>query len=110
MQDRLAHRLFEGHQQSGERGNEQQMPNANPSEQIHRAEKQRQQEKTRLGDDKNLFAIAAIDHRTTEGREKYPWQAQTESFEAEVKGRVRELKNQPALRRRLDQSAGVAEQ
>src|SRR5258705_11332163 len=53
--------------------------------------------------------MGASDLGAADGGEKHPWQPQTKPFKSQVKRRIGELKDQPALRCGLDQSARVAE-
>ena len=52
--------------------------------------------------------IGPVDDRAAEGGKQDARQTQTETVEAQVKHGVRELEDQPGLRRRLKQRAGVA--
>ena len=86
------------------------MPNPNSAEMMHDAEKQRHEQKRHLRDDENEFAIAAINDRAAHSGKQHAWQAETKAFEPQIKRRIGELKDQPTLRRGLNQSAGVAEE
>src|SRR6185436_6857461 len=86
------------------------MPDLDDAEIVHRAEEKRHQQEPALSDNEDDFAVGAVDDRATEGREKYPRQTQTQPFQSQIKGRVGQLKNQPALRGGVNQGAGVAEQ
>jgi hypothetical protein len=77
---------------------------------LHDTKKERHQKKRALSDDENRFAVAAVNHRAAEGGKQHSRQTETQAFQSQIEGRVGELKDQPALRRGLNQRAGVAEQ
>jgi hypothetical protein len=110
VQDRLAHRLLERDEESGQGGNQQKMPDADRAGAIHHADEKSHEQKSALGGDEDHLGIGAIDHGAAEGGKKHPRQPQAEPFQSQVKRRVGQLEDQPALRRGLNQRAAMAEQ
>src|ERR1043166_109468 len=84
------------------------MPDLNGSEIVHDPEKKRHQKKRGLGHHEQKFAVRPIDNRSAQWRENNPWQSEAQTTEPQVKWRVGKLKNEPTLRRRLDQRSAVS--
>jgi hypothetical protein len=59
---------------------------------------------------KIALPAGAVNHCTTERRKQDTRQTEAQAFEAEIKGRVGELENKPALGRGLDQGATMADE
>ena len=85
------------------------MPDADRAQGGHDAEKQRHQYERALGRDEDDLTIGAVDDGAAESREEHARRSEAEPFESQIERRIRQLKNQPALRGGLYQCARVAE-